>query len=350
MVTAAINGFGRIGRIAFRIALESHSKEVDIVAINTSGSMDALGWAHLLRYDSVYGKFSNEVLVEGPGEDPEIGVLVIEGKRYPILAQREPSKIPWKRYGAEVVIESTGVFISEEGARQHITAGAKKVVITSPDKGGNVGTYLIGVNEYKGAHDVVSNGSCTTNCVAPVAAVIQGEIGIKKAMLSTLHAVTAEQNTVDGSPPGGHLNDLRRARAAFSNIIPTSTGAAQTVTRAIPELSGLFDGMAIRVPILCGSIVDFTFVTKRATSVEEVNGIFKKAAENPRWKGILAVTDEPLVSSDIVGRTESAIVDLSLTKVEDGDLVKVLAWYDNEWGFSHRLIEQVIAVGSHQNA
>lgn len=346
MVSAAVNGFGRIGRLTFRIALEKFSNEIDIVAINTSGSMDAEGWAHLLRYDTVYGKFSKEILVEGPGEDPEIGVLVIDKKRYPVLAQREPSKIPWKKYGADVVIESTGVFTSEDGARQHIKAGAKKVIISAPDKGGNGGTYLIGVNDYKGAHDIVFNGSCTTNCVAPVAAIIQGEIGVKKAMLSTIHAVTAEQNAVDGSPPGGHSTDLRRARAAFSNIIPTSTGAAQTVTKAIPELAGLFDGMAIRVPILCGSITDFTFVTKRETSVEEVNSIFKRAAENPRWKGIVAVTEEPIVSSDIVGRPESAIVDLSLTKVEDGDLVKVLAWYDNEWGFTHRLIEQTIMVGN----
>lgn len=346
MVTAAVNGFGRIGRLAFRIALESHTQEIDIVAINTSGAMDAEGWAHLLRYDTVYGKFSKEILVEGPGEDPEIGVLVIDKKRYPILAQREPEKIPWKKYGADVVIESTGVFTSEDGARQHIKAGARRVIISAPDKGGNVGTYLIGVNDYKGAHDIVSNGSCTTNCVAPVAAIIQGEIGIKKAMLSTIHAVTAEQNTVDGSLPGGHSTDLRRARAAFSNIIPTSTGAAQTVARAIPELAGLFDGMAIRVPVLCGSITDFTFVTKRETTVSEVNNIFKKAAESSRWKGIVAVTEEPIVSSDIVGRPESAIVDLSLTKVEDGDLVKVLAWYDNEWGFTHRLIEQTIMVGN----
>ncbi|MEK7521204.1 MAG: type I glyceraldehyde-3-phosphate dehydrogenase [Patescibacteria group bacterium] len=346
MVAAAVNGFGRIGRLAFRVALEKFAGDIEIVAINTSGSMDAEGWAHLLRYDSIYGKFSKEILVEGPGEDPEIGVLVIDKKRYPVLAQREPSKIPWKRYGAEVVIEATGIFTSEEGARQHIIAGAKKVVISAPDKGGNVGTYLLGVNEYQGAHDIVSNGSCTTNCVAPVAAIMEAEIGIKKAMLSTIHAVTAEQNTVDGSPPGGHSNDLRRARAAFANIIPTSTGAAQTVTKTIPELSGLFDGMAIRVPITSGSITDFTFVTKRPTTVEEVNNIFKKASENPRWRGIVATTSEPIVSSDIIGRSESAIVDLSLTKVEDGDLVKVMAWYDNEWGFSHRLIEQTIAVGN----
>ncbi len=348
MVNASINGFGRIGRIAFRIALEKFSKEIDIVAVNTSGSMDAEGWAHLLRYDTVYGKFSKEISVEGPGEDPEIGVLVIDKKRYPILAQREPSKIPWKRYGASVVIESTGIFINEEGARQHIAAGAKRVVISAPDRGGNIGTYLLGVNEYKGAHEIVSNGSCTTNCVAPVAQLMEDKIGIKKAMLSTIHAVTAEQNMVDGSPPGGHSQDLRRARGALGNIIPTTTGAAKTVAKTIPELEGLFDGIAIRVPVACGSITDFTFVTKRETTVEEVNQIFKDAVNEPRWRGIIAVTNEPLVSSDIVGRSESAIIDLEFTKVEDGDLVKVLAWYDNEWGFSSRLIEQTIAVGKYE--
>ena len=206
----------------------------------------------------------------------------------------------------------------------------------------------MGVNEYKGAHEIVSNGSCTTNCVAPVAQLMEDKIGIKKAMLSTIHAVTAEQNMVDGSPPGGHSQDLRRARGALGNIIPTTTGAAKTVAKTIPELEGLFDGIAIRVPVACGSITDFTFVTKRETTVEEVNQIFKDAVNEPRWRGIIAVTNEPLVSSDIVGRSESAIIDLEFTKVEDGDLVKVLAWYDNEWGFSSRLIEQTIAVGKYE--
>lgn len=344
MVKAAINGFGRIGRIAFRVALLNFSDQIEIVAINTSGSMDASGWAHLLKYDSVYGKFEKEIEIEGGGEDPEIGAFVIDGKRCPVLAQRDPARIPWKKYGADVVIESTGVFTSEEGAKQHLVGGAKKVVISAPEKGGNIGTYLIGVNEYKGEHEIVSNASCTTNSVAPVAAILQSKIGIKKALLSTVHALTAEQNIVDGSPPGGHSDDLRRARA-FQNIIPTTTGAAEATTKAIPELQGLFDGVAMRVPVLCGSITDFTFLTTRPTSVEEVNNAFKEAAEEPRWKGIVAVTEEPLVSSDIIGRSESAIVDLSFTRVVDGDLVKVMAWYDNEWGYAMRLVEQTIAVG-----
>lgn len=345
MVKVAVNGFGRIGRIAFRVALQNFSDQIEIVAINTSGSLDASGWAHLLRYDSVYGKFAKEITIEGPGQDPEIGVFIVDGKRYPVLAQREPSKIPWSRYRADVIIESTGVFVNEEGARQHLASGAKRVVISAPDKGGDIGTYLIGVNQYDGKHEIISNASCTTNCVAPVAAIMQSRIGIKKAMLSTVHAVTAEQNVVDGSPPGLHSQDLHRARA-YQNIIPTTTGAAKATTKAIPELEGLFDGIAIRVPVLCGSITDFTFVTKRSTTVEEVNQIFKEAARDPRWRGIVAVTEESLVSSDIIGRSESAIVDLNFTRVEDGDLVKVLAWYDNEWGYATRLVEQTINVGN----
>ncbi|MBI2267859.1 MAG: aldehyde dehydrogenase [Candidatus Blackburnbacteria bacterium] len=343
-VRAAINGFGRIGRIAFRVALANFADQIEIVAVNTSGSLDSTGWAHLLRYDSVYGKFEKKTETESSGEDPEIGALLIDRKKYPILAQRDPSKIPWKKYGADVVIESTGIFTSVEGAKQHLTAGAKKVVISAPGKGDGVGTYVIGANSYEGEHNIVSNASCTTNCVAPIAAIMHSKIGVKKATLSTIHAVTAEQNMVDGSPPGEHSNDLRRARA-FQNIIPTTTGAAKATTQAIPELKGLFDGIAIRVPILCGSLTDFTFVTSRPTSVEEVNQIFQNATQEPRWRGIVATTNEPLVSTDIIGRTESAIVDLNFTRVVDGDLVKVMAWYDNEWGYATRLIEQTINIG-----
>lgn len=344
MVKAAINGFGRIGRIAFRIALLNFADKIEIVAINTSGSIETSGWAHLLRYDSVYGRFERDVEVSSGGEDPEIGAFVIDGKRYPVLAQREPSRIPWKKYAADVVIESTGIFTNEEGARQHIQAGAKKVVISAPETGGNVGTYLLGANEYKGEHDIVSNGSCTTNCVAPVAALMHAKIGVEKAMLSTVHGVTAEQNIVDGSPPGRYSTDLRRSRA-YQNIIPTTTGAAKATVKAIPELEGLFDGVAMRVPVLSGSIIDFTFVTKRPTTVEEINSIFKSAVNEPFWRGIVAVTEEQLVSSDILGRTESAIVDLNFTRVVDGNLVKVMAWYDNEWGYATRLVEQTINVG-----
>jgi len=350
MVKAGINGFGRIGRIAFRIWLLKHTSNLEIAAINTSGSMNVEGWAHLVNYDTMYRKFEIEIgaekvkdVKEASDEDPLIGYLVIGGKdkKVPVLAQRDPAKIPWKKYGVEVVIESTGVFTDEEGAKKHAIGGAKRVVISAPSKGGNVGTYVIGVNEVDGKAEVISNASCTTNCVAPVAAVLHSAFGIEKAMMTTIHSYTDDQNLQDNSH-----KDLRRARAAAENIIPTTTGAAIATTETIPELKGLFDGMAIRVPTATGSITDFTLLLKRNVTVEEVNNALKNAAEkNAIFKGILAVSNEPLVSSDIIGRSESAIVDLSLTQVVGGNLVKVFAWYDNEWGYANRLVEQVIRVG-----
>ncbi|MBI4059154.1 type I glyceraldehyde-3-phosphate dehydrogenase [Candidatus Microgenomates bacterium] len=343
MIKAAINGFGRIGRVTFRNALLHYRDEINIVAINNPGSMDAAGWAHMVRYDSVYGHFGKEIKVENKGQnEDEIGALVIDGVRYPILAQKEPAKIPWKNYGVEVVLEASGVFRSEEGAKGHLEAGAKKVIISAPEQGGNVGTFLIGVNQekYTGQYDVISNASCTTNCVAPVVKVMIANFGIKKGFLTTIHSYTSSQNLTDGSG-----KDLRRARAAAVNIIPTTTGATIATAKAIPELTGIFDGLAMRVPVLNGSISDFTFLTDKETTVEEINEVFQKAAGDPHWQNILAVTDEPIVSSDIIGRSESAIVDLSFTRVVGGDLVKILAWYDNEWGYASRLIEQAIAVG-----
>jgi glyceraldehyde 3-phosphate dehydrogenase len=233
--------------------------------------------------------------------------------------------------------------------RQHLTAGAKRVVLSAPSKGEGVGTFLIGVNsEHYGGSELVNNGSCTTNCIAPVVAVLQEKFGIQKALMTTVHSVTAEQNLVDGPPPGGKSNDLRRARAAYANMIPTTTGAAIAVTEAVTELKGLFDGRAIRVPTIVGSISDITCVLNRDVSVEEVNQAFKDAEQNPRWKGVLATTEEPVVSSDIIGRSESSIVDLQLTQAV-GNLVKVFSWYDNEWGYSNRLIEMVILVGKSIN-
>ncbi|KKR12055.1 MAG: Glyceraldehyde-3-phosphate dehydrogenase, type I [Candidatus Woesebacteria bacterium GW2011_GWA1_39_21b] len=259
--------------------------------------------------------------------------------KIPVLAQRDPEKIPWGKYGADVVIESTGKFTTEEDAKKHALGGAKRVVISAPAKGGNVGTYVIGVNEYKEG-EVINNASCTTNCVAPVAAVIHSAFGVEKALMTTVHSYTDDQNLQDNSH-----KDMRRARAAAENIIPTTTGAAIATTETIPELKGLFDGMALRVPTATGSISDFTFLLKKNVTVDEVNNAFKKATENAIYKGILSVSEEPLVSSDIIGRSESAIVDLSLTQVVAGNLVKVFAWYDNEWGYANRLVEQVIRVG-----
>ena len=360
MIKVGINGFGRIGRIAFRIGVLKHANEIDFAAINTSGSMNAQGWAHLVNYDTMYRKFEKVVgfeevkdassiikaSEEGKEVDPLIGYLIIESKKYPLLAQRDPAKIPWSKYAVDVVIESTGKFVSEEDAKKHGVGGAKRVVISAPVKGGNVGTYIIGVNEYASKNpdqnsiDVLSNSSCTTNCVAPVTAVIEAAFGIEKAVITTIHGYTDDQNLQDNSN-----KDLRRSRAAAENISPTTTGAAISTTETIPTLKGLFDGTALRVPVATGSITDFTFVLKKEVDVEEVNQAFEKAVDNAIYKGILGITKEPLVSSDIIGRSESAIVDLSLTQVIAGNLVKIFAWYDNEWGYANRLIEQVLRVG-----
>jgi glyceraldehyde 3-phosphate dehydrogenase len=352
MVKVGINGFGRIGRIAFRIGLLKHSDEIQFAAINTSGSMPASGWAHLTNFDTTYRQFEYKVQAtdtkdpkEVTDEDPLIGELMVSQKnvKVPLLAQKDPAKIPWGKYGVDVVIEATGHFTDEEGAKKHALGGAKRVVISAPAKGGNVGTYVLGVNEFEGKEpqgEVISNASCTTNCVAPVAAVIHSKFGIEKAMMTTVHSYTDDQNLQDGSH-----KDLRRARAAAMNIVPTSTGAAIATTETIPELKGIFDGMSLRVPVVTGSITDFTFVLKKNVTKEEVNQALKEASENALYKGIMAVSEEDLVSSDIIGRSESAIVDLQLTQVVAGNMVKVFAWYDNEWGYANRLVEQVIRVG-----
>jgi len=349
MVKVGINGFGRIGRIAFRIGLLKHSDELQFGAINTSGSMNTAGWAHLTNYDTMYREFQYRVQsteVRDPkkitDEDPQIGELMVSEKnvKVPVLAQKDPAKIPWGKYGVDVVIESTGVFTDEEGAKKHAIGGAKKVVISAPVRGGNVQTYIIGVNEKDDLPQILSNSSCTTNCVAPVASILHSKFGIEKALMTTIHSYTDDQNLQDASH-----KDLRRARAAAQNIIPTSTGAAISTTETIPELKNLFDGMSLRVPTTTGSITDFTMLLKKNVTAADVNNTFKEATRNPLYKGIIAVTEEPLVSSDIIGRSESAIVDLSLTQVVAGNLIKVFAWYDNEWGYANRLVEQVIRVG-----
>lgn len=349
MTRVAINGFGRIGRTATRVLVENHAHELELVAINTSGSMEVKGWGHLLKYDTAYGKFDHEVkaihlkdVQEATDQDPVIGQLAIEGlpSPVPVLAQREPGKLPWKDYRVDIVLECTGVFRTEEKVKSHLEAGAKRVLVSAPEKGGNIGTYVLGVNEYQKGK-ISSSASCTTNCVAPVVAIIQAKFGIKKALMDTIHAYTPDQSLQDGSH-----KDLRRARAAAQNIIPTTTGAAIATTKTIPELEGLFDGLAFRVPVLVGSITHFVLVTNQKTTVEEVNRSFEAAEKNPRWKGIVKTTREPLVSSDIIGTSESAIVDLNFTQVIDGDLVRVVAWYDNESAYCHRLIEQALEIGT----
>lgn len=343
MLKVSINGFGRIGRTAFKISLEKFSNQIEIVGINDL--TDARTLAHLLKYDSSYGVWDHKV----SHDDTHI---IVDGVSYEVLAQKDPAQLPWKDLGVDVVIESTGRFTNKEGLMAHITAGAKKVVLSAPAKpaspdggqggGGEVPTLVLGVNgdKYNG-EEVVNNASCTTNCISPVAEVINAKFGIAKAMMTTIHAYTADQNLQDGPH-----KDLRRARAAAANIVPTSTGAAIATTETIPALKGLFDGVAIRVPIPVGSISDLTFVLKKKTTVEEVNQVLEQAAKSEHLKGILAVTNEPVVSSDIVGRPESSIVDLGLTQVVDGDMLKIFAWYDNEYGYSNRLVEQVINVGN----
>lgn len=335
-IKVGINGFGRIGRQAFKIALEKD--ELEVVGINDLTSPEVL--AHLLKYDTNYGKFNHDVSFDETH-------VIVDGKKYEITAEKEPANLPWGKLGVDVVVESTGRFTDTEKASAHLQAGAKRVIISAPAKDeGITQTFVLGVNEDKyNGETIISNASCTTNCITPVAAVLHGKFGIEKIMMSTIHSYTAEQNLVDGPPPGGKSNDLRRARAAAMNIIPTSTGAAISATQVIPELKGLFSGMSFRVPTSVGSLSDFAVLLKKEVTVEDVNNAFIEASNNPLYKGKLVVTNEPLVSSDVIGNPASAIVDLSLTQVIDGNFVKVIAWYDNEFGYSNRLVEQIILVG-----
>ena len=332
----AINGFGRIGRQAFKLALDNH--DLEVVGINDLTSPEAL--AGLLKYDSNYGRYGKEVSFDEKH-------IIVDGKKFTVLAEKDPSALPWKDLDVDIVIESTGRFTSSEKAGAHLQAGAKRVIISAPAKDeGMTKTFVLGVNEDKYSDEaIISNASCTTNCIAPVAHVLHTKFGIQKAMMTTIHSYTAEQNLVDGPPPGGHSNDMRRARAAATNIVPTTTGAAISATETIPALKGLFDGMAIRVPTPVGSLSDFTMLLARDVKVEEVNQAFTDAANHPMYKDRITVTNDQIVSSDIVGNSSSAIVDLSLTKVVGGNMVKVIAWYDNEFGYSNRLIEQCVLVG-----
>jgi len=329
-IRVAINGFGRIGRSAFKIA--SESKHIDIVAVNVLTDSKTL--AHHIKYDTAYGVYDKDV-------KSEPGFLIVDKKVIPVLAEKDPSKLPWKEKKIDVVLECTGFFVKDGAAKMHLAAGARRVIVSAPTQGtGGIQTYLLGVNDVNYAEDsVISNASCTTNCLGPVAQIILDNFGIKKAMMTTIHSYTQDQNLQDGPH-----KDLRRARAAASNIVPTTTGAAVSVTEVIKELKGKFDGLAIRVPTITGSLTDFTFLVGRKVTVEEINKAFREEAGKPRYKGVLEATDDPIVSSDIIGNSHSAIMDLGLTKVVDGDLVKVMAWYDNEWGYANRLVEQISVV------
>lgn len=347
MKTFGINGFGRIGRTSFRVWWKTHRDKLDLKVVNTSGSMELKNWVHLLKYDTNYGTFSEPITIntlqsnkDATDENPVLGTVTLgsgdQKREIVFTAQRDPKKIPWGKNGVEVVLEGTGVFRTEESAARHFEGGAKQVIISAPAKGGNVSTSVLGVNDFDKNGKVLSNASCTTNCVAPVAQIMVSEFGVEKAMLTTIHSYTDDQNTQDNSH-----RDMRRARSAAENIIPTTTGAAKATTGVIPELKGLFDGFAIRVPTPTGSLSDMTFLTKKDVTVEEVNAVFEKAAKEDRWKGVLATEHDPIVSSDIVGRSESSIVDLGLTQVVDGNLVKVVSWYDNEWGYCNRIVERI---------
>lgn len=344
MKNFGINGFGRIGRTAFRVWWQYHRHELNLRVINTSGSMEIDNWVHLLRYDSNYGPFTEEIKVnkqqsknDVTTENPVLGTIQVSGgQEILVTAQREPKLIPWGAYQVHTVIESTGVFVTNELASTHFEGGAQAVIISAPAKGGGVGTSVLGVNDLSPDGRVHSNASCTTNCVAPVAQIMVQKFGVEKAMLTTVHAFTDDQNLHDNSH-----KDMRRARSASQNIIPTSTGAAVATGEVVPELKGMFDGFAIRVPVGTGSISDMVFITKRDTSIEEVNQVLEETSRESRWQGVLAVTRDPIVSSDIKGRRESSIVDLALTNVVGGNMVKVVSWYDNEFGYCNRLVEQV---------
>ncbi|MDO8664192.1 MAG: type I glyceraldehyde-3-phosphate dehydrogenase [Candidatus Liptonbacteria bacterium] len=338
----AINGFGRIGRLFFRAAFDN--QEFEIVAINDLGNLDNL--AYLLKYDTIYGRYEYQVssIKYQEPKANETGKIVVNGKEIAVLQIKNPTQLPWKDLGIDIVIEATGIFESYEKAKVHLSAGAKRVIITAPakDPEGEGKTVLMGINggDIK-TTALTSNGSCTTNAVAPAIQIMSENPGIQKAILNTIHGYTATQNLVDGAENG---EDYRRGRAAAQNIVPSTTGAAIAVTRVIKELDKKFDGISIRVPVASGSIADVTFLAKRKVTVEEINDIFRKAAAEPRWQGILKVTEDQIVSSDIVGEPYAAIIDLKFTKVVDGDLVKIFSWYDNEWGYVSTLLRHVKTV------
>lgn len=329
MKRIAINGFGRIGRAALKIIMDTPGLEV--VAVNDLMSIDNAGY--LLRYDSVYGKYNEEVTVQKD-------CLRIGGKKVLFTSEKDPAKLPWKDMNTDIVIESTGIFTNKEDAEKHIRAGAKTVVISGPTKSKDTPTVVHGVNTADGKTTIFSCASCTTNNVGPVVEIMNRRIGIKKAILNTVHAYTASQSLID-SPS---KRDPRMGRAAAINLAPALTGAALAVTKTLPELEGRFDGVAIRTPVPVGSISDITFVTIRDTSVEEINKILLEESKTERYKLVVSVSDEPLVSADIIQSPFAAVVDSDMTRVVDGDLVKIMAWYDNEWGFTNQMIRQILEI------
>jgi glyceraldehyde 3-phosphate dehydrogenase len=324
----AINGLGRIGRAVLKLAIDEPS--LDVVAINDLGDVDNL--AYLLRYDTVYRRYAKPVAIDGPN-------LVVAGHKLQKLGSRDPAELPWQQLGVELVFECTGALTRREDLAKHIRAGARVVLLSAPSKDEEVETVVHGVNASGAATTIISCASCTTNCITPIVEVIGRRIGFEKSMLTTVHAYTSTQSIVDRSHPR-----LRRGRAGAANLVPSDTGAARATTRALPQYAGRFDGIAIRAPIPAGSLADITFVTSRKTTVDEVNQILTEEADSPRYAGVLGVTRDPLVSSDIIGDSRASVVDLDLTRVVDGDLVKVMSWYDNEWGYANQMIREALAV------
>jgi glyceraldehyde 3-phosphate dehydrogenase len=328
MAKVAINGFGRIGRATFKILLDT--PELDLVALNDIAPLDNL--AYLLKYDTVYGKYDKNVEVKG-------GNLVVGGKEYTFLQERDPAQLPWEEMGVDIAFECTGFFRTGEDLKKHLEAGAKFAILSAPPKSEDVPTVVHGVNVASGETRIVSCASCTTNSITPVAEVMERRLGVQKAMLTTIHAYTSSQAIVD-SP----AKKIRRGRAGAANFVPTSTGAAIATTKALPQLEGKFDGVAVRGPIPVGSVSDLVFLTEKETTAEEVNQIFREEAETDKYKGILGVTDDPIVSSDIVGDPHASVVDLGMTTVVAGNLVKLMAWYDNEWGFSNQMVREGLRI------
>jgi glyceraldehyde 3-phosphate dehydrogenase len=324
MPTVAINGLGRIGRAALKILLDSEG--LDVAAVNDIAAADNL--AYLLKYDTVYGRYHHKVSAKD-------GALVVDDRRIPVFSERDPAALPWDDLGVDLVLECTGVFTTEEDLRRHILAGASYVILSAPTKSETVPTVVHGVNRPDGEPRIISCASCTTNCITPVIEIAHRRIGVERAVMTTVHAYTATQQLVDAPS-----KSFRRGRAAAANLVPASTGAARATTRAVPELTGRFDGLAVRAPIPVGSIADIVFVASRPATAEEVNDAFRQEAATDRYQEVLGVSDDPLVSADIVGDPRAAVVDLELTTVVDGTLVKVMAWYDNEWGFTNQMIRE----------
>jgi glyceraldehyde 3-phosphate dehydrogenase len=330
MAKVAINGLGRIGRATLKIVLDT--PELELVAVNDIVSPDNI--AYLLKYDTVYGRYEKTV-------ESDEGSLIIGNKRVLFFGEKDPAHLPWGDLGVDIVFECTGVFTKREDLAKHIQAGAKNVILSAPTKSADIDTVVHGVNRPEGTSQIISCASCTTNCITPVVEIMGRRIGVKKAIMTTVHAYTASQALVDAPNKA-----MRRGRAGAANLVPTSTGAAIATTKALPQYQGLFNGVSVRAPLPVGSLADIVFVTERKTTVEEVNQIFREEAASEKYKGILGASEDPLVSSDIVRDSRASIVDLGMTQVVDGDLVKVMSWYDNEWGYTSQMVREAVEIAN----